>query len=572
MPEFASAPRTTRKQVDPRDSFSWTTPNLKVSAQATDPFVTAGNIQKQLDPNLLAFVDTMKNISELTNGYINVQKSYGKENQQKAITDARSGKPPATEHEGIFNGGYGYNEAYNVTVGESKGLEFSKAYLAGIANNGYFQTQTDPNAAHKKYFDDLYQQHFQAVGDNPQILFGASEQLKRAQVEGNTAMQQANFKTSKDTFMNSMNSLQQDHLFTYARGNKTPEDLAQLRRILNDDWEFKAKPTNLMTRDEYTKVIIQNVSNAAVQLASDPKSGTHDALDKAYKLLELYDQVDPDNKMSWATMVDGTGQLKFRSEIDDARTLVHKIQQKREAEDIKELKRMQDETMTSLYVDTLLNPDMPLSEKVSKIKAARTVLTEEQLEKLVDKATAYHKDEQGYDDNHQTVIELRYNIETAESVKALEVQRKRVMDEYKVHLKSKTASEFLSRITSRIDHLKSEGRANTQLSLDEKKLGWDTIVRVFGAPITGDIDGTQVALRLNTYSRMFWGRVRDGQKPSQVAEELVEHYSKMIKRTQRDTFGASPYKTKEEIREAVLSGKLKPDEGKLELQRLSGVQ
>ena len=572
MPEFASAARTTRKQVDPRESFSWTTPNRKVTAQATDPFVTAGSIQRPQDPNLMAFVDSMKNISDLTNGYIQVQKSYAKENQQQGIADAVTGKPKATEHEGLFNGGYGYNEAYNVTIGESKGLAFSKEYLTKLEENQYFQNQPDPQAAHKKFFDDLYQHHFQAVGDNPQILFGASEQLKQAQVLGNVAMQHAAFNVSKETFMNSMSSLQQDHLFTYARSDRSPASLDQLRKALNDDWNFKAKPTNLLSRDEYTKTVIQNIANSAVQLAEDPREGTHEALEKAYKLLDLFDVADPDTKQSWATMVDGKGELKFRGTIDHVTDQIVKIQNRREQADAKRLKERQETTIRDLFVDTVLNPDLTVHEKEQLIIANKHILSEAQIEKLVDKATAYHKDEHSVSEDHTTIVGLRAGIEMTASIGELEGLRRKVMAEYGRTIKSGTATDLLTRITSRIDHITSEGRANAQLTLEQKKLGYDMLNKVAGAPSAMDMDGTQAALRMNTYGRMFFGRVGQGGEPTQVAADLIEHYSKLSQRTQKNTFGPSKYKSREQIRDAVHSGKLRPDEGILELKRFDGVE
>ncbi|SJZ49266.1 hypothetical protein SAMN02745119_00747 [Trichlorobacter thiogenes] len=571
MPEFASNARTTRKQIDPREYFSWTTPNRKVTAQATDPFVTAGNIQRQPDPNLMAFVDSMKNISDLTNGYIQVQKSYGKENQQKAVADAVTGKPQATEHEGLFNGGYGYNEAYNVTIGESKGLAFSKEYMTKLEENQYFQNQPDPQVAHKKFFDDLYQHHFQTVGDNPQILFGASERLKQAQVEGSVAMQSAAHRVSKETFMNSMSTLQQDHLFTYARSDKSTTSLEQLRKALNDDWDFKAKPTNLLSRDEYTKTVIQNIAHSAVQLAEDPREGTHEAVDKAYKLLELFDVADPDTKQSWATMVDGKGELKFRETIDHVTNQIAKIQERREQADAKALKAKQEAALKSLFVDVILNPDMELSEKEQLITSNK-YLDYTQIEKLVDKATAYHKDEHSIHEDHNTIVGLRGNIEMTSSIKTLEALRGEVMSQYGYTLKSGTATELLSRITSRIDHINSEGRANAQLSLEQKKLGYDMVQKVIGAPSAMDMDGTQAALRMNTYGRMFFGRVSQGEEPTQVSAALIEHYSKLSKRTQKNTLGPSKFKTREQIRDAVHSGKLRADEGLLELKRFDGVE
>jgi len=571
MPEFASTARTTRKQIDPREYFSWTTPNRKVTAQATDPFVTAGNIQRQPDPNLMAFVDSMKNISDLTNGYIQVQKSYGKENQQKAVADAVTGKPQATEHEGLFNGGYGYNEAYNVTIGESKGLAFHKEYLTKLEENQYFQNQPDPQVAHKKFFDDLYQHHFQTVGDNPQILFGASERLKQAQVEGSVAMQSAAHRVSKETFMNSMSTLQQDHLFTYARSDKSTTSLEQLRKALNDDWDFKAKPTNLLSRDEYTKTVIQNIAHTAVQLAEDPREGTHEAVDKAYKLLELFDVADPDTKQSWATMVDGKGELKFRGTIDHVTEQIGKIQNKREADDQRKMLLKQEAEQRSLFVDIVLNPDMTVSEKAQLITSNK-YLTSAQIEKLVDKATAYHKAEHFVSEDHHTVVGLRAGIEMTASIGELEGLRRKVMSEYGRTLKSGTATDLLTRITSRIDHINSEGRANAQLSLEQKKLGYDMLTKVVGSPSALDEDGTQAALRMNTYGRMFFGRVGQGEEPTQVGADLIEHYSKISQRTQKTTFGPSKYKSREQIRDAVHSGKIRADEGLLELKRFDGVE
>lgn len=571
MPEFANGPRTTRKQVDPREYFSWTTPQRKVAAQATDPFVTVGSIQKQLDPNLAAFVDSMKNVSDLTNGYIQVQKSYEKENKQKGVADAVTGKPQATDHEGLFNGGYGYNEAYNVTVGESKGLAFHKEYMTKLEENQYFQNQPDPQASHKKFFDDLYQHHFQAVGDNPQILFGASERLKVAQVDGSVAMQSAAHKVAKETFLNSMSSLQQDHLFTYARSDRSPASVDQLRKALNDDWNFKAKPTNYLNRDEYTKTVIQNIANTAVQLAEDPRSGTHEALDKAYKLLELYDVVDPDIKQSWATMVDGKGELKFREAIDGVTNKIAAIQTKREKADQKWLEQKQEAAQRDLFVNTILNPDLDLEEKEQAITSNK-YLSYEQILKLVDKATAYHKDEHHIAEDHDIVVSLRAGIEMTASISKLESLRKQVMGQYSYTIKSGTATELLTRITARIDHINSEGRANAQLSMEQKKLGYDMVQKVMGATSFLDMDGTQAALRMNTYGRMFFGRTSQGEEPTQVAEDLIEHYSKVMKRTQKTTFGPSLYKSREQIREAVLSGKMKPDEGILELKRLAGVE
>lgn len=569
MPEFSKGQMASRKTVDPRDTFSWSTPNLKVQARPTDPYV-----KPAVDPNLASFVDSLKNISEITNGYINVQRAYKESNAQQGKADARLGKP-MSEPEGFLNGGYGYKEAYNITQGENKGLEFRKEYLAKLEENNYFQN--DPGtaqAAQDKFFQDLYTHHFSSVGNNPEIMFGASEEIKQAQVLGSVAFQKATYNTAKTSLVNSVSNLQQDHLFTYAKGNQSEDSLGDLRRLLSDDWNLRVKPSNMMTRDEYSTTVVNNIGIAALKLAQDPTLTTSQAMTQAHKLMSLYDTPDPDTKQSWSSMVDGTGALKFRSKIEEVTQQINNRIEQRTKDDMQRLKEAQANEEKDLFINTVLNPEIPYAAKLEAITKAKN-LTESQIEHLTDKAYTYQNEERNIIQDFQAITDLREQVELSDSIDQLKSLRANVKQGYGSVLNASTAKELFDRITSRIDHITSvlnqqtgAGRAERQLSMEEKKMGWDMLKQVVGVKSMTDTDATQAALRVDYYGRLFFSRLAKGESPEKASEDLIQHYSKQIGRTAASVLGPSKYASPAAIMADVNAGKLKPDEGVLEMKRL----
>lgn len=564
MPEFSQGQKASRKQTDPRDYFSWTTPQLKVAARPTDPYVKPQ--APTTDPNLDSLIQTVRNLESITNGYVQVQKAYKDENAMKGKADAVQGKPAATEHEGLFNSGYGYQEAYNITQGEAKGLEFRKEYLEKLQENNFFQNAENPQKAHEEFFQGLYNHHFSSVGNNPQIMFGASEHLKLAQVEGATAFQKASYETAKTSFTNAVSQMQQDHLFLYAKGSQSEEDLTNLRRILSEDWNLRVKPTGFMTRDQYTQTIINNIGSVALKLAQDPTKTTSDALMAAYKLVGLFDIPDPDTKQSWSTMVDAEGRLKFRSEVEHFTSRLHAIQKNREQADLKWLKQKQDSEEKDLFANFVINPDVPFEEKKAAILGAKH-LTPDTVQKLMSKAEMFQKDESWIIEDHGKIVNLRERIELASSQKQLEALRREVIKSYGAVLNAETAKDLNLRITSREDHLVSEGRANRSIGLQERQFWWERVKSVVGASTMFDVENVNGPLRVNEYGKMFFGRLDTGEAPQKAAEDLLNYYGKSINATPESVFGPSKYTTPEAIKADVDSGKLRPDEGVLELKK-----
>ncbi|BCS53304.1 hypothetical protein [Geobacter sp. SVR] len=566
MAEFVKPQPSSRKQADPRDFFSFTTPNLKIQARPTDPYK-----RPEVSPDVASFVDALKNVDKITNGFIQIQKAYKDENALQGKADAIAGKP-YQEPEGFLNNGYGYREAYDVTQGEAKGLEFRKEYLLKLKENNYFQNQPDPQGAHDKFFQDLYTHHFSAVGNNPTIMFGASEQLKQAQVEGSMEFQKASYDTAKTSFTNSISQMQQDHLYTYAKGAKTEEDIANLRRLMGDDWALKVKPTNFVTRDEYSRMVVANIGATAMKIAQDQTIPASEALTQAHKLLSLYDAPDPDTKQSWSTMVDAEGKLKFRPDIEHIQSRITHIQTEREKADAKWLKQKQDNEEKDLFVNVVLNPDLLYSQAQAAITGAK-YLDANNTQSLVAKLYEYRNGEKNIIQDWPHITNIRERVEMSTSVSNLDALRKEVITGYGSRMNHETAKDLQERITSRINHIQSEARANRTLTVEERKLGWDMLKQVVGEKSMYDLDGTQAAMRMDTYGRMFFGRVNAGETPQQVASDLISKYGKDTGRTAAEIFGPSKYTSAEAIKADVESGKLRPDEGVLELRRfLSGKQ
>lgn len=564
MPEYGRGQPTSRKQVDPRDHFSWTTPQLKVSARPTDPYVKPA--PSTVDPNLESLIHTVRNLENITNGYVQVQRAYKDENAMKGKADAVQGKAPATEHEGLFNSGYGYQEAYNITQGEAKGLEFRKEYLTKLQENNYFQNAEDPQKAHDEFFHDLYNHHFSAVGQNPQIMFGASEHLKLAQAEGAIAFHKASYDTAKTSFTNAVSQLQQDHLFLYAKGEQSEEDLANLRRILSEDWNLRVKPTNFMTRDQYSQTIINNIGTVALKLAQDPTKMTSDAIEAAYKLVSLFDIPDPDTKQSWSTMVDSEGKLKFRSEIEHFTNRLNAIHNEREQADLKYLKQKQDTEEKDLFANFVINPDVPFEEKRRAILGAK-YLTADNIQNLIGKAELFQKEEGWIIEDHRTIVSLRERIELATSNKQLEALRREVIKSYGAVLNSDTAKDLNLRITSREDHLASEGRANRSINLQERQFWWERVKSVVGAATPYDTSNTNGPLRTSEFGKLYFNRLDAGEAPQKAAESLLDYYSQSIGATAEEVFGPAKYSTPEEVLAAAKDGKLDGDTAKIELRK-----
>ncbi|SNB45693.1 hypothetical protein [Geobacter sp. DSM 9736] len=567
MPEFGKAQPSTRKQVDARDTFSWTTPNLKITARPTDPYEKQGGGP---DPSVTSFVETLKNIEGITNGFISIQKAYKEENAQKGKADAVQGKP-YEEPEGFLNTGYGYREAYEVTQGEAKGLEFRKEYLTKLKENNYFQNDPEPQKAHDKFFQELYGHHFSSVGTNSTIMFGASEQLKQAQVEGSIEFQKASYDTAKTSFTNSISQMQQDHLFTYARGARTEEDIANLRRLMNDDWALKVKPTNFVTRDEYSRMVVANIGAVAVKIAQDPNKTSSEALSEAHRLLSLYDSPDPDTKQSWSTMVDAEGKLKFRGDIEHIEKRITDIQHEREKLDHEWLKKKQDAEEKDLFINTVLNPQTPYTEKLAAIKGAK-FLSGNQVEDLVAKAYTYHHEERNIIEDYPAITDLRERIEMASSVPQLQRLRSSVSKSYGFQLNAATAKELFTRITSRIDGIESDLRANRSINLQERQFWWERVKGVVGEKTLIDMDNVNGPLRVNEYGKLFFNRLGTGEAPHKVAEDLLKHYKESINTDAAQVFGPSKYTSAEAILRDAESGKIQWDVANQELERFIATQ
>lgn len=571
MPEFGKEQQSTRKQVDPRDHFSWSTPNLAIKARPTDPYVSPGGP----DPNVSAFVDSMKNIEELTGGYLTLQKAHKKENAQRATVDARKPGAPETvqgdPQADIFNQGFGYQEAYHLTMGEDRGRQYQEELLQGLKDQNHFQNEANPDAAYKAFNEELYGKHFGAVQDNPQLMFGASAQVQEAVNRGALAMHEANTRTFKETFTAGANRVQQGLLSDYARGDHTAASAEHLRKVLADEWEWKVKPANLMTRDEYSRLVVSNIGTVALKLAEDPTMTTSEASAAALKLVDLFETPDAHTKLSYATMTDGEGKYKFRAEVDDFNQRLNATIAHREKQDRQAVKDRQDTEAKDLFVKVVLDPEMSYEQKQQAITSAKW-LGADAVADLVSKAYTFHNEERHIQEDHHVINSLRERIEMAETKAGLAKLRKEVIRGYGASLNTATSRELQGRITSRIDHIESETRANRGQSLietqEEKKMGYAALVGIVGREQMTDTDDSAGAQRVNIYGRMYFNRVKAGESPTEASKALITYFNETGGKTEANFLGTARYSSVEAIRADRDAGKLRPDEALLELKKL----
>ena len=567
MPKFDKKPTGTRKQTDPRDFFSWSTPSLKVSARPTDPYVKPGE-----DPNVSAFLASMKNVQELTDGYIMLQDVQKKDNAKRGALDARKPEAPETvpsdPEAGLFNLGFGYQEAYNLTMGEDRGRQYHDELLQGLKERNHFQNEENPDEAYKAFNGELYAKHFETVQDNKELMFGAAAQVQEAVNRGALAMHEANTRTFKETFTAGANRVQQGLLSDYARGDHSTESAEHLRKVLADEWEWKVKPANLLTRDEYSRLVVNNIGSVALRVAEDPTMTTTEAAAAAHKLAALFDAPDANTKLTYATMTDGGGAYKFRSEVDHFTQRLNATIANREEKDRQAVKDRQEAEAKDLFANVVLNPELSYEQKQEAITAAKYIKASE-VEDLVQKAYTYHNEERHITEDFQAVNGLRERIEMAETQGSLEKLRREVMKGYGSTMNASTSRELQGRITSRIDHIQAETRANRGQAMleaqEDKKLGYENLVRVVSKEIVGDPKGGMAgAQRINTYGRLYFNRVKNGEAPVAVAKDLIDYFNETQGNSETDYLGHSRYASLEELQRANLP----KDQYNLELKKL----
>ena len=93
MPRQATVRERTRRQVDDRETFDFTTPNMKVSANPVDPYAKPGAPpQVLMSGDVKAFQAIMGNLQDALAGGQKIKKDYDKREQKRGGADAAAGR------------------------------------------------------------------------------------------------------------------------------------------------------------------------------------------------------------------------------------------------------------------------------------------------------------------------------------------------------------------------------------------------------------------------------------------------------------------------------------------------
>lgn len=568
MPEFANSSRSDRTQVDPRNYVS-SSPNLKVVSQPVDIYT-----KEYVSSDAENLVDALKSWNQASNVYLDTQEKLKKENAQKGIADARMGKAKDAPVS-LFNAGYGYNEAFDITDGEYRGLQFQSEYEQQLKENKYFVDAGDKAFELKeKLYQDLYDKHFAPIGQNETSMFGASEHFTLAKIKGDAAQNEALNQKRLDNFISQTDKMTQDQIYNLKNTTIDSTTLQQSRNHFDIDYKEIKEPFLTkygINRDAYTKATINNIGVAATKIMEDPTLTPEQAYLKASKILSIVDIPGTDGQV-WSQMKDKDGNLKFRPEIEHYHDKLVSAYHQKKVEYKEKKVELQEAEADTTFVSVVMNPKLTTDDKVKSILANPNLKSEDR-RMLVVKAESY-KDDFTKDD-HEYLTDLRYRIETADSPAKLRELRKELRDNSGVTMKFQTYNTMMSYVDGRDKDLRTSGNDSRRESREIAQLGYMGLRSVIDA-IPGDqidevmTNGSKKKMDKYMYSTEYWNRVGKGENPLVVRDEIAKRVQTSTGNTGKTYTQEDTAKLTKELETKYLQGKISDAEYLKQKRQLTG--
>lgn len=546
MPRISQLPVYKRSEITAQQTFDFTTPNLRPAARPVDQY-----IQPAMDSRALELASFFNVMEHNLRTYAGLQQSNIERNQQQARADAAkdfaSGKAPDTSNKPktFLNQGWGYDQAYATSYGEAQGLKFRNEYKQALKNNNYFYDSTDPDTDKQQVWDELFAKYFGTVDDDF-IFTGASAQIEEAKIEGDLAIEQSKYLKAKEIHVNSVQEILNDTIRQYLEGDV--QNPVGLRDVTNNQYETTVKPVGFIGQDEWDNQTLDALGTAALTII-DEKEITHDgktvykyttteAAKKALKAIEtmklsgMYDEKD------------AAGNYKFRDKVNTYQRAILNAIELREKEDEKELQETSMNNFISLF--RKINKGEDISAEAGKLLDSG-VLTEDHYLKIIESNRIGRSYEweiiEDYDYTLQLELDVRMGRKGVSQI---------LSDHRNKKIKVKTADELLT-IALAVEEEKKKPKTDKEL-IDSQR---NFLYRYF-TPNNMSLNGNQKRARA---IREYDIRIRDGEDPYVVADDIVSRYKNSI-----DEYPQTIYESEEATKEAYRKGKITKQEFVREMQ------
>ncbi len=311
MPKQLKRNTTKRKTQDPRDTFDFSTPNLRPQARPTDPYV-----REFQDTKAKGITSIVRNINSSVKSYGDYQQSQKRANTMKARADHLRGQE-RDKPKSFFNLGVGYDEAYNLIDGEARAIKLNDEYALAMTDNGYFANVKDKDKAREELWQSLYQKHFSGASDDDYTKAGAQDLIYRGKEKIDILAIEADYSLATQKFMNNVKTSQMDYI------KHVGNDVQALRHGADLEWEKLRdyvssnpllKERYLPDRTAFTKMYIDNMYQTADNIIDKPDTSLMEKEDQINNIFEALEMQGKDG-ISWTAKVGVNGKELFGDSI-----------------------------------------------------------------------------------------------------------------------------------------------------------------------------------------------------------------------------------------------------------------
>ena len=295
-----------RKQIDPKDTFRWTTPDLKVKAKKTTlaaPQYKSNGIAKALEA-----------INGGVSSYVDVQTSLAKQNAQKAKADYGDGERERPS--GFFNLGAGYEDAWDTLDYQTRATQFSGAYMEALKEEGFRNeghSAEESSAARRELHDEMYGQIFEGANDSDAGKAAVASSLQGVWLEGELQAQ------GKRHEMNIAKAKEGQVVRFTAGIDHSRFDVNVMQQIADaqwDDMKLLGLGGTVFPRDTHSQTIIDAVGAKGLEILNDPRE-TLDSKQRKIQALRAFLKTGGSDGNTWYDAQKGAeGGYKFKGGID----------------------------------------------------------------------------------------------------------------------------------------------------------------------------------------------------------------------------------------------------------------
>ena len=458
------------------------TPQLDVVAKATDPFVQQGKqgqdvlaALSSINPAIAAYgtaQELNKSVNITQAQADNVTNWQMKNSMDMTGMNMENDNQFFNKPSSVLNNGVGYDAAYYAADGEARAGEWHSQWETIAAKNNNWKDSADPTGDYNTAWKDHYEHQFGAVANNPQIMAAAAPLLHAVKAKSDAQFAIVQNSKMQGDFMSNLQKTQTLDLRTAV--DNPSFDPAALRKIMDQDYFTKVKDNQMgltMGRSAYNTALIENTNKVALDIMGDPTLSTSDALLKASKVLSVLKATGVDSvgkaDIALTDVKDAEGKSTFRELLHNGETLVHSQYAARHTADHEALQLQNKATEEKFTLDRVYNQNVPMSQLTKELRSLPPGVN---VSELHDRALRFRDKAEYIDQDNEKLTDLKYAIETIQSVPKLRALQDTVHQGVGDYIKPDDAATHLQRITSRIDELKSEAARTAAQGISEKSL------------------------------------------------------------------------------------------------------